>query len=86
MGKRPYYALDISLRSKTAPLVTLTLGGLDVAEETGAVRREDGSVMQGLYAAGVAAAGIASKFYVSGLAAADIVFAGRRAGRSAARR
>ena len=34
----------------------------------------------GLYAAGRAACGIASQYYVSGLSLADAVFSGRRAG------
>ena len=34
----------------------------------------------GLFAAGRAACGIASQFYVSGLSLADAVFSGRRAG------
>jgi 3-oxo-5alpha-steroid 4-dehydrogenase len=61
----------------------LTLGGLVVAEETGQVRRPDGTAVPGLYAAGRSAAGLCSRSYVSGLSLADCVFSGRRAGRHA---
>ncbi len=62
----------------------LTLGGLAVAEDTGQVRRADGTLVPGLYAAGRSAAGLCSRSYVSGLSLADCVFSGRRAGRHAA--
>jgi 3-oxo-5alpha-steroid 4-dehydrogenase len=62
----------------------LTLGGLVVAEDTGQVRRADGAVVPGLYAAGRTAVGLCSHSYVSGLSLADCVFSGRRAGRGAA--
>jgi 3-oxo-5alpha-steroid 4-dehydrogenase len=58
----------------------LTLGGLVVDEETGAV-----SGVEGLYAAGRTAVGLCSNSYVSGLSLADCVFSGRRAGSHAAR-
>ena len=58
----------------------LTLGGLLVDEDTGAVRLETGGVVPGLFAAGRAAVGICSNSYVSGLSLADCVFSGRRAG------
>ena len=80
----PFYALDISLRSKTVPLFTFTLGGLVVDEKSGAVRKVDGSLIRGLYAAGRAAVGLPSNYYISGLSIADCVFSGRRAGRCAA--
>jgi 3-oxo-5alpha-steroid 4-dehydrogenase len=48
------------------------------------VRREDGSTIAGLYAAGRTAVGICSNSYVSGLSLADCVFSGRRAGAHAA--
>ena len=62
----------------------LTLGGLVVAEDTGQVRRADGTLIPGLFAAGRTAVGLCSHSYVSGLSLADCVFSGRRAGRSAA--
>jgi 3-oxo-5alpha-steroid 4-dehydrogenase len=80
----PLYAVNISLRSKTAPLATLTLGGLDVDEDRGNVKRADGTQIEGLYAAGRTAAGVASNYYLSGLSIADVVFSGRRAGYHAA--
>jgi 3-oxo-5alpha-steroid 4-dehydrogenase len=79
----PYYALDISLGSKTLPCAVITFGGLVVDEKTGQVKREDGSMIPGLYAAGRTAVGIPSNHYVSGLAIADCVFSGRRAARAA---
>jgi 3-oxo-5alpha-steroid 4-dehydrogenase len=81
----PFYALDISVRSATFPCPAITLGGLRVDEDTGAVMREDGERIAGLYAAGRAAVGLASNHYVSGLALADCIWSGRRAGHSAAK-
>ncbi|TCO46739.1 3-oxo-5alpha-steroid 4-dehydrogenase [Actinocrispum wychmicini] len=77
----PYSLLDISVKPSAAyPCPMLTLGGLVVDEDTGGVRREDGTVIDGLYAAGRTAVGICSNSYVSGLSLADCVFSGRRAG------
>jgi len=56
---------------------------LSVDETNGAVRTAGGTVPR-LYAAGRAAVGIASNHYVSGLALADCIWSGRRAGRYAA--
>lgn len=80
----PYFLMDVGIRSRLWPLPTLTLGGLVVDEETGAVTRPDGGAIPGLYAAGRTAVGICSRQYISGLSIADCVFSGRRAGRSAA--
>jgi 3-oxo-5alpha-steroid 4-dehydrogenase len=80
----PYYAIDCSLGAPLFNCPTLTLGGLAVDEETGEVKRKDGSIIKGLYAAGRSAVGITSRGYVSGLSIADAVFSGRRAGRHAA--
>jgi len=82
----PYYAMDISLDSRLFPCPTVTFGGLCVDEVTGQVKREDGTRVPGLYAAGRTAGGIASNTYVSGLSIADCVFSGRRSGRAAAGR
>ncbi|MQA26139.1 MAG: FAD-binding protein [Micromonosporaceae bacterium] len=83
----PYSLIDVSVRPRLAyPAPMLTLGGLRVDEDTGAVLREDGAVIPGLYAAGRSAVGICSHSYVSGLSLADCVFSGRRAGAHAARR
>jgi len=81
----PYSLIDLSVRPRLAyPAPMLTLGGLVVAEETGQVRRADGTTVPGLYAAGRNAVGLCSHSYVSGLSLADCVFSGRRAGRHAA--
>ena len=80
----PFYVIDCGIRSRTWPLPTLTLGGLTVTEERGQVRREDGTLIPGLFAAGRNAVGICSRQYVSGLSIADCVYSGRRAGRAAA--
>ncbi|MFE3190806.1 FAD-binding protein [Nocardia sp. NPDC059240] len=77
----PFALLDISFKSHlTYPMPMLTLGGLLVDEETGAVRTDSGSSIPGLFAAGRAAVGICSNSYVSGLSLADCVYSGRRAG------
>jgi 3-oxo-5alpha-steroid 4-dehydrogenase len=80
----PFYALDISVDKRVFPCAALTLGGLLVDEMDGAVRTANGGTVLGLYAAGRAAVGIASNNYVSGLALADCIWSGRRAGRCAA--
>ena len=80
----PLHAIDISVHSRYFPMPMLTLGGLQVDERTGQVRREDGTVIGGLYAAGRSAVGVCSNVYVSGLAYADCIFSGRRVGRSVA--
>ncbi|GIJ60672.1 FAD-binding protein [Virgisporangium aurantiacum] len=78
----PYSLIDCSIRPRMAqPAPMLTLGGLVVDENTGQVRRADGSPVPGLYAAGRTAVGVCSNSYVSGLSLADCVFSGRRAGR-----
>ena len=80
----PFYALNISADMSVFPCPAITLGGLRVDEETGAVRRQNDSTIPGLYAAGRAAIGIASNHYVSGLALADFIWSGRLAGAAAA--
>ena len=84
MRRGPYYAIDCSIDSKRFPCPTLTLGGLVVDDRSGVVAREDGSPIEGLYAAGRNAVGICSRQYVSGLSIADCVYSGRRAARHAA--
>lgn len=77
----PFALLDISFKAHlTYPTPMLTLGGLLVDEDTGAVRTTDGGTIPGLFAAGRAAVGICSNSYVSGLSLADCVHSGRRAG------
>jgi 3-oxo-5alpha-steroid 4-dehydrogenase len=85
MRSGPYFAINAGIKSKRFPLPTLTLGGLVVDERTGQVKREDGGVIPGLYAAGRNAVGVCSRQYVSGLSIADCVYSGRRAGGAAAR-
>ena len=77
----PFSLIDISVRPNLGyPTPMLTLGGLVVDEDTGAVRGAAGEPIAGLYAAGRTAVGICSRSYVSGLSLADCVFSGRRAG------
>jgi 3-oxo-5alpha-steroid 4-dehydrogenase len=85
LDRPPYSLIDFSIRARMLdPAPVLTLGGLVVAPETGAVLRADGTPVPGLYAAGRSAVGLCSRSYVSGLSIADCVFSGRRAGRHAA--
>lgn len=82
----PFYAIDISVKNAPYfPAPGLTLGGLKVDGGTGQVQREDGTAIEGLYAAGRNAVGVCSNSYVSGLSLADCIFSGRRAGAHAAR-
>lgn len=80
----PFQACDISVGNPIFPLGALTLGGLRVDEDNGAVLNETAQAIPGLYAAGRAAVGIPSHLYISGLSLADCVFSGRRAGKAAA--
>ena len=81
----PFYGLDISIRPSPAYFVPgMTLGGLRVDGATGRVLTDDATPIRGLYAAGRSAVGICSNSYVSGLALADCVFSGKRAGEHAA--
>lgn len=79
----PFYAVNTSVDNYWSPTMAFTLGGLVVDEATGEVEREGGGNIPGLYAAGRTAVGICSAGYMSGLAIADTVFSGRRAGRHA---
>jgi 3-oxo-5alpha-steroid 4-dehydrogenase len=89
----PYYALDCSLQGLSAtftkggiPTAAITLGGLVVNEQTGQVKRKDSSSIDGLYAAGRNAIGLCSNtYFASGSSIADCIFAGRRAGKHAAK-
>lgn len=85
LGRGPFYAVNCSLDNKFGPTFAFSLGGLLVDDDSGLVRREDGGTIAGLYAAGRSAVGLCSKGYMTGLAIADTVFSGRRAGRHAAR-
>nr|WP_254911577.1 FAD-binding protein [Sphingomonas sp. CDS-1] len=83
LGSGPYYAINMKFSNRHALTLLMTLGGLSVDEEDGSVLHADGSKIEGLFAAGNCAVGLHSNGYISGLAIADCVFAGRRAGRSA---
>lgn len=76
---RPFYAVNTSTNRPLPITLSFTLGGLQVDHRTGAVLREDGSVVAGLYAAGRTAAGLPANGYVSGLSLADCVYSGRQA-------
>src|SRR3546814_8839351 len=53
----PYYALDISAASRSFPCPAITLGGLRINEDSGAVLDAPGQDIEGLYAAGRTAIG-----------------------------
>lgn len=82
ISRPPFHAMDISVHCKLDPLAAITLGGLAVAETTGAALDQQGKPILGLYAAGRAAVGICSANYVSGTSLADCVWSGRRAAKS----
>ena len=84
LARGPYYAIDISSDSRVFPCPSITLGGLCVDEATNAVLSTEGGLIEGLFAAGRAACGLASNHYVSGLSLADCIWSGRQAGRAAA--
>ncbi|MFZ2241158.1 MAG: FAD-binding protein, partial [Gordonia amarae] len=79
----PWAAYNLSLGK--AMYAGFTMGGM-VTTVDGQVRREDGSVIEGLYAAGACASNIAEngKNYASGTQLGEGSFFGRRAGRHAA--
>jgi 3-oxo-5alpha-steroid 4-dehydrogenase len=80
----PYYAVDCDIDNRKFITPSISLGGLSIDGLTSRVQREDGSPIEGLFAAGRTAVGVCSQHYVSGLSIADCVFSGRNAGRSAA--
>jgi len=79
----PWGAYDLTLGK--AMYAGFTMGGMRVSID-GEVRREDGSVVPGLYAAGACAVNIAQdgKGYASGTQLSEGSYFGRRAGRHAA--
>ncbi len=81
LDQPPFYAINISANNPGFPCPTITLGGLRIDEDSGAVVNGAGKAIPGLYAAGRCAIGIASNGYVSGLSLADCLWSGRRAGR-----
>jgi len=76
------YAIRMDMKgSKYWPTPAMTLGGIRVQGDSGLVLDNDTETpIEGLYAAGRSAVGIASNSYVSGLSLACSVFSGRRAG------
>ena len=83
--KAPFWAINMSIDAKLAFLPVLTLGGLKVQEESGAVLNTQGNPIAGLYAAGRNAVGICSYIYVWGLSVAKCIFSGRGAVRALAK-
>lgn len=82
----PFYAIPLDHDSRLFPTPCLTLGGLRTEGPTSRVLTDDGTPIDGLYAAGRTAVGVASNGYASGLSISDGLFAGRNAGRHAAGR
>ncbi len=85
LDRAPLAALSCHLRETFYPY--FTLGGLR-ARPTGEVQRSDGSVIEGLYAAGRTACGLPrwGEGYSSGMSLGDCTFFGRQAGRAAGER
>lgn len=81
----PFRAIDFRLGNRLFFSPCFTLGGLRTDGTTARVLRADNSIVPGLYAAGRNAVGVCVSSYVSGLSIADGIFAGRNAGRGAAR-
>ena len=75
----PFYAMDISYDAPLNPVGAITLGGLDVDEDTAGVRNVSGEPIAGLYAVGRSAVGLCSENYISGLSLADCVWSGWQA-------
>jgi 3-oxo-5alpha-steroid 4-dehydrogenase len=87
-GKKPdhmrvlsgsFFAIDLSFRNKWSFSSGMPFGGLKVDEETGAVIRETGETVPGLYACGRSAVGMSTGTTFSGLSIGDTIFSGRRA-------
>jgi 3-oxo-5alpha-steroid 4-dehydrogenase len=79
----PYAALDLSVDKSI--WAAFTLGGLDT-KPSGEVLTVDGQVVEGLFAAGRASAGLtrSGRYYASGMSIGGSSFFGRLAGRTAA--
>ncbi|MET4898512.1 FAD-binding protein [Sphingomonadaceae bacterium jetA1] len=86
IARGPFHAINMDLDNRFTVTMMFSLGGLTVDEETGEVTRSDGHAIRGLYAAGRTAVGLMSAADVSGMALADTIFSGRRAGRHVAAR
>jgi 3-oxo-5alpha-steroid 4-dehydrogenase len=83
LNNPPYAALDLSVGKSI--WAAFTLGGLNT-QPTGEVLSVDGQVIDGLYAAGRASAGLtrSGSHYASGMSIGGSSFFGRMAGRSVA--
>ena len=86
ISEGPFYGIPFDHDTLLYPTPHLTLGGLRTDGASGRVLRDDGTPIEGLYAAGRTAIGVSSNGYVSGLSVADSIFSGRTAGRHAANR
>ena len=73
----------VDLRVENAYYASFTLGGV-CTDTDGRALREDGQVIDGLFAVGRTAAGIPARGYVSGISLGDGTFFGRYAGAIAA--
>ncbi|MBO0470331.1 flavocytochrome c [Enterococcus sp. DIV0242_7C1] len=78
LTKGPFYAIKI------APGIHHTMGGVKINTDT-QVEKEDGSVINGLYAAGEVTGGIHGQNRIGGNAVADIIVFGRQAGTQSAK-
>ncbi len=85
LNEPPYALLDFSI-GPDMYYPAFTFGGLDTTID-GEVRRPDGTIIEGLYAAGRCSAGLprSGEGYASGMSIGDATYFGRRAGRAAAR-
>lgn len=85
LDKPSFYAVNLSLGNKFGFAGGMPFGGLKVNEITGAVLRENGQPIPGLYAGGRSALGLppvgrsSPKTTFSGLSIADTIYSGRRA-------
>ncbi|MCB5952874.1 flavocytochrome c [Enterococcus sp. BWT-B8] len=77
LTEAPYYAIQI------APGIHHTMGGVKINKDT-QVLKEDGSAIEGLYAAGELTGGIHGQNRIGGNAVADIIVFGRQAGTKSA--
>jgi succinate dehydrogenase/fumarate reductase flavoprotein subunit len=84
LDQPPYALLDFSI-GPGMYYPAFTFGGLDTTVD-GQVKRVDGSIIPGLYAAGRCSAGLprSGEGYASGMSIGDATYFGRRAGRAAA--
>lgn len=82
----PFFGIPLDCDRLAFPTPCLTLGGLRTEGTSSRVLGHDGAPIDGLYAAGRTAVGVASNGYASGLSISDGIFAGRIAARHVAAR